>query len=90
MSEYIDLVLTSDGIFFIAPPWTIQVGDYISVENLITGATELKRVTATATDSKDGDFVKLVETYIGGKLTRVTNRYREREVLWEDDANVSE
>lgn len=90
MTNYIDVILTADGLFFVAPPWTIEVGDYISVENVITGATELKQVTAKATDSTDGDFIKLVEAYIGGKPQRVTKKYSEREVLWEDEANVSE
>ena len=90
MANYIDIVLTADGFFCIAPSWTIEVGDYISVENVLTGARELKKVIAKATDSTDGDFIKLVEVYIGAKPQRVTKKYRESDVHWEDEANVSE
>lgn len=90
MAKYIDVVLTEDGIFCIAPPWTINVGDYISMENALTGATELKRVIAQATDSEDGDIIKFVEAYIKGKPQRVTKRYRESDLYWEDEENVPE
>lgn len=90
MAKYIELVLTADGYFCIAPSWSVGAGDYIAMENELTGATELKKVIATATDSVDGDFIKLVEAYIGCKPQRVTKKYREKDVLWEDEANVSE
>lgn len=90
MEKYIDVALTADGFFCIAPSWTIEVGDYISMENALTGAIELKRVIATATDSMDGDYIKLVEAYLGYTPARVTKRYREHDVYWEDEANVSE
>jgi hypothetical protein len=90
MAKFIDVVLTADGFFCIAPSWSIEVGDYISIENVLTGAIELKKVIAKATDSTDGDFIKLVEIYLGYKPTRVTKKYRENNVYWEDEANVSE
>lgn len=90
MAKYIDVVLTADGMFCIAPSWTVDVGDYISMENPLTGATELKRVISTATDSTDGDFIKLVEAYIGYKPCRITKKYKESTVFWEEKEDVSE
>ena len=87
MTKYNDILLTTDGTFCIAPPWTVGVGDYISVENPLTGATELKKVCAQATDSVDGDFMKLVEAYIGGKPYKVTSKYRESNLVWEEEEN---
>lgn len=87
MSKYIDILLTADGVFCIAPSWTISVGDCISVENVLTGAIELKEVIATATDSVDGDFIKLVEAYIGGKPYKVTRKYSESNLEWEEEEN---
>lgn len=89
MAKYIDIVLTTDGTFFIAPPWTIAVGDYISVENIITGAIELREVKTIATDTEDGDFIKLVEAYIGAMPCKVKQKYRQCDVHWEDE-NVPE
>ena len=82
MANYIDIVLTRDGTFCIAPSWTIHAGDFIAMENPITGATELKEVIATATDSEDGDFIKLIEAYIGCKPCKVTQKYRQSVVSW--------
>ena len=90
MAKYIDVVLTSDGTFCIAPPWTVGVGDYISMENVLNGITELKKVIATATDSTDGDFIKLVEAYLGYKPYRITSKYRENTLFWEAENDLSE
>lgn len=90
MAKYIDILLTLDGTFCIAPAWTVSEGDYITVENVLTGATELKEVTAIATDTMDGDFFKLVKTYIGYQPYMVTKKYREITVPWEGEKNVSE
>ena len=90
MTKYIDILVTHDGTFCIAPAWTVSNGDYISVENVLTGATELKKVIATATDSEDGDFIKLVEAYIGYKPTKVTQKYRANTISWGDEEDVLE
>ena len=31
MAKYVDILLTLDGTFCIAPAWTVSEGDYISV-----------------------------------------------------------
>ena len=90
MTKYIDIVATTDGVFCIAPPWTIREGDYIAMENVLTGATELKKVIDTATDSEDGDFIKLVEAYIGYKPPKVTQKYRANTISWGDEEDVLE
>ena len=89
MAKYIDILLTTDGTFCIAPAWTVSEGDYISVENVLTGATELKKVIAMATDSEDGDFIKLVEAYIGNKPYMVMKKYRANTIAWGNE-DVSE
>lgn len=90
MTKYVDLVLTADGFFCIAPSWSVNEGDYITMKNPITGATELKQVIATATDSVDGDFMKMVKAYIGCEPYKVTQKYRVAAVFWEGEENVPE
>ena len=88
MTKYIDILVTADGVFCIAPPWTINEGDYIALENVFNGETELKKVIATATDSEDGDFIKLVEAYIGYKPHKVAHKYRANTIHWGDEEDV--
>ena len=90
MSKYVDVVLTVDGFFCIAPAWTVKEGDYIAVENPLTGANELKEVIASATDRVDGDFINLVKAYVGGEPYKVTKKYRKSALAWEGEENVSE
>ena len=87
MAKYIDLVLTADGIFCIAPAWTIKEGDYVSVVNQITGVSELKKVIATVTESVDGDYIKMIKAYVGCELAKVTQKYRGSELYWDGEEN---
>ena len=84
MSEYIDVVLTASGVFCVAPPWTVKVGDLVSLPNATTGKTEILEVIAVSTDEKDGDHIKMVEKYIGYPLPRITAKYFKSEVEWDE------
>lgn len=90
MTKYVDLVLTADGFFCIAPSWKVNEGDYITIENALTGENELKKVIAKATDSVDGDFINMVRAYIGCEPCKITRKYRGTDVFWEGEENVSE
>lgn len=84
MDKYIDIIVTLDGNFYIAPSFSVSVGDYIAIDNVLTGATEIKEVIAKATEGQDSDCLKLVEAYTGQKLQRITTRYKKLDVEWED------
>ena len=81
--EYIDIVLTLDGYFCVAPPWEIKVGDLICMPDVLTGEPKIHEVVSVATDSTDGDHIKMVEKYIGHELPKVTARYLRSEVDWD-------
>ena len=83
MSNYIDVLLTKDGYFCVAPPWTVKEGDLVTLENAITGETP-QEVIAVSTDEVGGDQVKMLEKYIGYSLPRVTARYLKDEVKWDE------
>ena len=82
MSEYIDIVLTANGVFCAAPPWVVKVGDMVSLPNALTGENEILEVVSVATDEKGGDHIKLIEKYIGYPLPRITAKYFHSEVEW--------
>ena len=90
MAKYVDLVLTADGFFCVAPSWSVNEGDYVTMVNPLTGVNELKKVIAIATDNVDGDFINMVRAYIGCEPCKVTQRYRGTDVFWEGEENVSE
>ena len=89
MSEYIDIVLTANGVFCAAPAWVVKEGDMVSLPNAITGKDEILDVIAVSTDEKDGDHIKMVEKYIGYPLPRITAKYFKTEIDW-GEADVRE
>ena len=88
--KYIEIVLLESGLFCIAPAWSVNEGDYVGVVNPVTGAEEMKKVIATATDSVDGEYITMLKAYVGENLYRVSNKYRLSTLHWEDEADVSE
>lgn len=84
MTQYIDVVLTRSGVFCVAPPWVVKVGDLVCLQSAITGNDELQEVTAVSTDNVDGDHVKMIEKYIGYPLPRITAKYLRSEVEWDE------
>lgn len=82
MSEYIDIVLTANGVFCAAPAWVVKEGDMVSLPNALTGKDEILDVIAVSTDEKDGDHIKMVEKYIGYPLPRITAKYFKTEIDW--------
>lgn len=83
MVKYIDVVLTQDGVFCVAPPWKVKEGDLIGLQDALTGKEELKEVIAVSTDDTDGDHIKMVEKYVGYPLPRITAKYSKSEVEWD-------
>ena len=88
MIEYIDIVLTANGIFCVAPAWVVKEGDFVGRPNAITGEDKILEVIAVTTDKKGGDYIKMVEKYIGYPLPRITAKYMKSEVEW--DENIQE
>lgn len=84
MTEYIDIVLTANGVFCVAPPWVVNVGDLVSLPNAATGQVEILEVVAVSTDEKDGNHIKMIEKYIGYPLPRITAKYFKSEVEWNE------
>ena len=83
MLEFIDIVLTQNGTFCVAPPWVIKEGDYVCLPNFITGKDELQEVISVTTDRTDGDHINMMEKYAGGVLPRITAKYEKTEVFWD-------
>lgn len=83
-NEYISIVLTLDGMFCIAPPWEVKVGDYVGLPDGLNGMDKMREVVAVATDSKDGEHIKLIEKYIGYPLPKITAKYFKSEVEWDE------
>lgn len=84
MNEYIDILLTANGVFCVAPPWVVKEGDMVSLPNTITGKDEILEVVAVSTDEKGGDHIKMVEKYIGYPLPKITAKYVKSEVEWDE------
>ena len=80
MVEYIDVVLTQDGCFCVAPPWVVKVGDLVCVPDTLSGENKIREVISVATDAVGGDYVKMVEKYIGYDLPKITAKYIRSEV----------
>ena len=85
MSNYIDILLTANGVFCIAPPWVVKEGDMVSLPNAVTGEEEILEVISVCTDEKDGDQIKMMEKYIGYPLPKVTQKYFKSEVEWDEN-----
>jgi hypothetical protein len=85
MTKYIDIVLTQDGMFCVAPPWVVNEGDLISVPDVLTGKPKIHEVISVATDKTDGDYHKQIEKYIGYPLPKAVAKYMKSDVEWEDE-----
>lgn len=81
--EYIDILVTKDGYFCAAPPWTIEAGDLICLQNAM-GEECIREVISVATDKVGGDFTNMVKNYIGYPLPRIKAKYRKTEVAWDE------
>jgi hypothetical protein len=84
MAQYIDIILTLDGYFCVAPAWVVKEGDLISLQDALSGKSEIHEVVSVATDSTDGDFIKLIEKFTGNPLPRVKGKYQKCEVLFDE------
>ena len=84
MVKYIDVILTLDGIFCVAPPWVVNEGDLVALPSTLTGKEEIHEVIAVTTDATDGDHINMVEKYIGYPLPKITAKYLKSEVEWDE------
>ena len=83
MGKYIDVLLTKDGYFCVAPPWTVKVGDFVNLPDTLDGSDKLREIAAVSTDDVDGEHIKMIETYIGYPLPKITAKYFKSEVKWD-------
>lgn len=84
MSKYIDVVLTKNGVFCVAPPWKVEEGDLVSLLDNVAGEVRILEAIAVVTDRADGDYISMVEKYTGYPLPRITAKYRKSEVEWDE------
>ena len=80
MSHYIDIVLTLDGYFCVAPPWVVFEGDLVT----LPGDSNVHEVICVATDSVGGEHIQLIEKYAGYSLPRIGAKYFKKEVKWDE------
>ena len=83
MTQYIDIVLTRNGMFCVAPPWVVKEGDLVGLLDVLMGDSKVHEVISVATDSVDGDYIKQIEKYVGHKLPKITAKYIKSEVEWD-------
>ena len=84
MINYINIVLTEDGVFCKAPLCKVFEGDIVCLHDPI-GNLCTKKVLAVTTDSEDGETVNMIEKYIGYELPKVVSKYIERQIVWGDE-----
>lgn len=84
MAKYIDIVLTETGTFCVSVPWSIKPGDLICLPDALAGESKLQKVIAVATDSVDGDHHQMLEKYVGNPLPKITMKYFQSEIKWEE------
>lgn len=84
MGNYIDILLTKDGYFCVAPPWVVKAGDLIGLPDAVSGESKVIEVIAVATDEVEGDHIKLIEKYTGYPLPKITAKYHRNEVEWDE------
>lgn len=84
MTKYIDIILTENGTFCVAPPWVIKKGDMICLTHTITGEPKIHDVVSVATDSVDGEHIAQLERYVGHPLPKVLTKYLKSDVKWEE------
>lgn len=87
MSNYIDILLTANGVFCLARSWVVNEGDYVKLRNAVTGENEIVEVIAVSTDKPDGEHITMIEKYIGYPLPRITEKYSKTEVKWDASDN---
>ena len=83
-TNYIDILLTKDGLFCVAPPWVVKEGDLVCLTDALSGEPKIREVVSVVTDEKDGDTQKLIEKYIGYPLPRIAAKYLKSEVEWDE------
>lgn len=83
MANYIDILLTKDGYFCVAPPWVIKEGDLIYLPDAMNGE-KIREVISVFTDEVGGDAIKMIEKYIGYTLPKITAKYLKSEVEWDE------
>lgn len=82
MTKYIDILLTKEGYFCVAPPWEVKVGNLVCLPDAVTGKDKILEVVSVVTDDADGDCVKMIETYIGYPLPKITVKYSKKDMEW--------
>lgn len=82
--KYIDILLLSNGVFCVAPAWSVHEGDWVGLPDL-AGEVKILEVVSTITDEVDGDYMKMIRRYVGYDLPRITHRYKKHSVFWEDE-----
>lgn len=82
--NYIDILLTQDGMFCVAPPWAIKEGDLVCLPDALNGEDKIREVISVVTDKVGGDTIKLIKKYIGYPLPKVKAKYLKSEVEWDE------
>lgn len=87
--SYIDIVLTTDKRFYIAPAWKVHSGDMVAVTNQC-GERVLKTVEEVVTEEYGGEVMALLEKYAGCPLKRIEEKYSRHEVKWPDEKEAED
>lgn len=90
--NYVDIILTTDKLFYIGPAWDVKPGDMIGVTNQF-GDQLIKTVEDVITEERGGEVMAFIEKYTGCPLKCINARYRKHDAKWpeeKEEQDVSE
>ncbi len=83
MTQFIGVLLTKDGYFCVSPAWDVKEGDLVGLTAL-SGEVKVREVSSVVIDEKGGQYLAMIEKYIGYPLPRITAKYQKNEVIWDE------
>ena len=87
MAKYVGVLLTHGGYFCISPAWDVKEGDLVGLPDVLSGGAKAREVLSVVIDEEGGQYIEMMEKYIGYPLPRITAIYRKSEVVWNDVPN---
>lgn len=82
--NYVDIILTTDKLFYIGPAWEVKPGDMIGVTDQF-GDQLIKTVEEVITKEYGGEVTAFIEKYTDCPLQKIDARYRKYDAKWPDE-----
>ena len=85
--RYVNIVLTTDKLIYLAPAWSVKSGDVVGVTTR-GGEKVLKTVEAVISEEDGGEVMAFLEKMVGREIKKVDARYPFAEVLWPEEVKA--